>query len=114
MNNCAADSDRPFVVCHMVASLDGRISGSWFRLPETKAALAETSHIRSDYSCDALINGAVTCAEIYADGTVKDLPQAKRSFNPAADRMSGRAEPGDRSGDRRREGTFPLRRRFSS
>ena len=37
---------RPFVVCHMLCSLDGRIDGSWFRLPETAPALRATGQIR--------------------------------------------------------------------
>ena len=71
---------RPFVVCHMLCSLDGRIDGSWFRLPETASALRATGQIRRDYGCDAVINGAVTCAEIYAEGYVDRLPTAGRSF----------------------------------
>ena len=71
---------RPFVVCHMLCSLDGRIDGSWFRLPETASALRATGQIRLDYGCDAVINGAVTCAEIYAEGYVDRLPAADRSY----------------------------------
>ena len=26
--------DRPFIVCHMLSSVDGKIDGEFFRLPE--------------------------------------------------------------------------------
>ena len=31
--------ERPFVVCHMLTSLDGKIDGAFFGMPETALAL---------------------------------------------------------------------------
>lgn len=37
--------NRPYVVCHMLTSLDGKIDGSFFGSPETEPALAEYGNI---------------------------------------------------------------------
>lgn len=59
---------RPYVICHVISSLDGRISGSAFELEETIGAMDEHWKIRAAFGCDAVLNGATTAAEIYADG----------------------------------------------
>ena len=38
--------DRPFVVCHMLSSLDGKIDGEFFSVPECRPALAEYGNRR--------------------------------------------------------------------
>ncbi|MBR1811394.1 MAG: RibD family protein [Clostridia bacterium] len=69
---------RPYVVCHILSALDGKISGSFFSLPETAAAGAAYGNIRSEYACDAILNGAVTASEIYADGYLASPPKNGR------------------------------------
>ena len=66
--------DRPKIICHILQSLDGNIDGSFFSAPDTMPVLREHSRIRAEYHCDAVISGAITAAEIYADGFVSDLP----------------------------------------
>ncbi len=103
---------RPFVVCYMLCSLDGRIDGSWFRLPETAPALRATGQIRRDYGCDAVINGAVTCAEIYAEGYVDRLEACR----PQAGALSLELDPGEedlRPGPAHRPERRPLHGRQS-
>lgn len=65
-----SEMKRPFVICHLISSLDGRISGGSFYLEETIKAMDEHWKIRAGFECDAVLNGAVTAAEIYADGYV--------------------------------------------
>ncbi len=62
------EKKKPYVICHLIASLDGRISGESFLLPETLRAMEDHWPIRSAYDCQAVLNGTVTAAEIYADG----------------------------------------------
>lgn len=66
--------EKPFVVCHMVSSVDGKIDGSWFRAPEVAPALKESGEIRNTYQCSATLYGATTMAETYAEGYVSNLP----------------------------------------
>ena len=60
--------NRPKVICHILSSLDGRIDGDFFTLPETMALGRKYGQIRKEYNPDAILNGAITCADIFADG----------------------------------------------
>ncbi|MBE6045724.1 MAG: hypothetical protein E7221_03375 [Clostridiales bacterium] len=70
--------NRPYVICHMQASIDGRISGKFFFTPAAEAVYEKDNEIRKSYQTDAVMNGAVTCGEIYSDGFLQpgDLPDA--------------------------------------
>lgn len=71
---------RPFVVCHMVSSVDGKIDGSWFGTPEVRQPLMESNTIRMNYNCSATLYGATTMAETYAEGWVENLPQTSQTY----------------------------------
>ena len=43
--------ERPFVVCHMLTSLDGKIDGTFFGVPETIPAIKTYGELRSFYGC---------------------------------------------------------------
>ena len=73
-------NNRPYIICHMLSSIDGRIKGEFFSLPETGIAAQVTSRIRETYHCDGALNGTVTAAEIYARGYVKDLPDTAEEW----------------------------------
>lgn len=68
--------DQPFVVCHMLSSLDGKIDGDFFALPEAGPALQAYGSIRSKfYHCQAIVYGATTAAG-FAAGPMAQLPEA--------------------------------------
>lgn len=69
--------DRPRVICHMLMSLDGKIDGRYFSMPETRPGFKKYGELRGFYGCPAAIYGTTTAAEGYADGTVfaSDLPE---------------------------------------
>ena len=71
--------DRLFVICHVMSAIDGRISGSFFSAG-AGAGYGPYREIWAEYDCDAILNGAVTCGEIYADGFVSALPKATDSY----------------------------------
>lgn len=50
--------NRPYVVCHMLSTIDGKIDGDFFRMPELIPVRDELSKIRREYCCDAVLNGA--------------------------------------------------------
>ncbi len=52
-----------FVVCHILTSLDGKISGDFFRSSETMKAAKEYGNLRSFYDCEATLYGTTTMAE---------------------------------------------------
>lgn len=66
--------NRPKVICHILSSLDGRIDGDFFMLPETMELSRKYGQIRKDYNPDAILNGATTCSEIFSDGYIDSLP----------------------------------------
>ena len=74
-------SSRPFVVCHMVSSVDGKIDGEWFASPEVREPLAESNAIRAAYACTATLYGATTMAQTYAEGWVKELPATDKRYS---------------------------------
>lgn len=47
--------ERPFVVCHMLASLDGKIDGEFFGLPQAVQAIKTYGELRSFYGCQATL-----------------------------------------------------------
>lgn len=72
--------NRPFVVCHMLSSLDGKIDGAFFAAPECKPASTEYGAIRGFYGCQATLYGTTTMAGSYSDGYAGELPGATISY----------------------------------
>ena len=66
--------DRPYVVCHMLTSLDGKIDGVFMSVPACAPALAEYGNIRGFYDCRATLYGTTTMKNGYSDGLVRSLP----------------------------------------
>ena len=71
--------ERPFVVCHMLTSLDGKIDGAFFSTPETAPALKAYGELRGFYGCQATVYGTATMLGGYADGRVPGLPAPKQN-----------------------------------
>lgn len=65
---------RPYVICHMLSSIDGKIDGSYFRAEELIPVRQASHELRREYDADAILCGAVTAAELYADGYIR-LPK---------------------------------------
>lgn len=84
---------QPFVVCHMLTSLDGKIDGEFFGMSETQPALKAYSSLRNFYNCQATLYGTTTMLGGYADGkvagltAVKEPPMQKDWVNPAGKDM---------------------------
>lgn len=76
--------EHPFVVCHMLTSLDGKIDGTFFGVPETVPAIKAYGELRSFYGCQATLYGTTTMLEGYAEGKVGQLPTVV-STPPRAD-----------------------------
>lgn len=67
--------ERPFVVCHMLSSLDGKIDGEFFSVPATAPALKAYGELRNYYVPQATIYGTTTMLGGYADGPAPQLLQ---------------------------------------
>ena len=83
--------DRPFVVCHILISLDGKIDGAFFGAPETAPALGAYGELRSFHNCQATVYGATTMRELYAGGPAPKLPPCREPQLPDWVDEAGRA-----------------------
>ncbi len=77
----AKEINRPFVVCHMLASLDGKIDGDFFSVKESCPALAEYSNLRGFYGCQATLYGTTTMIGSYADGVLKEREASDTEYS---------------------------------
>ena len=72
---------RPRVICHMMASVDGRIvTGGW---PLSKEGSRQYEAVHGTYEPDAWICGRVTMEEHFAAGTRPDAEVAREHDGPA-------------------------------
>lgn len=78
-------SGKTFVVCHMLASLDGKIDGAFFGAKETAPALTAYGELRKYYECQATVYGTTTMLGGYASGRVGELPRWDSGNMPPLD-----------------------------
>lgn len=71
---------RPYVVCHMLTSLDGKIDGAYMNAPECSSALKEYGNIRSNFQCQAVLYGTTTMLGSYSDGYAGELPVSRTEY----------------------------------
>lgn len=60
--------EKPFVVCHMLTSLDGKIDGKYMSAPACSPALEKYGEIRGFYGCEATLYGTTTMLGSYSAG----------------------------------------------
>lgn len=65
--------NRPYVICHMLTSLDGKIDGPFMSAPETRPVAAEYGRLRPTFQCQATMYGTTTMEEVYAEGRAPAL-----------------------------------------
>lgn len=64
---------KPYVVCHMLTSLDGKIDGAYMGAPECAPALAAYGNLRGTFQCQATLYGTTTMAGSYSDGYIRQI-----------------------------------------
>lgn len=55
--------ERPYIICHILSALDGKISGAFMGTKTAQAVSEEYARIRSEYQADAWLYGTVTTKE---------------------------------------------------
>lgn len=55
--------DRPYIVCHILSALDGKIAGTFTGTKAAQAASEEYASIRSAYQAEAWLYGTTTTKE---------------------------------------------------
>lgn len=72
--------EKPFVVCHMLTSLDGKIDGDYMSAPECLPALQQYGALRPFYQCQATLYGTTTMLGGYAAGVLEALPHSETVY----------------------------------
>ena len=65
--------DRPYIICHMVTSLDGKVTGDFLFSPECEKATEIYYDINRNTKADGFICGRVTMQGSFTDGRYPDL-----------------------------------------
>lgn len=65
--------NRPYTICHMMTSIDGKVTGSFLTEPECEAATDIYYQINRDYKAGAFACGRVTMEGSFTGGWYPDL-----------------------------------------
>lgn len=77
--------DRPYVICHMVESLDGKVTGDFLVSPAGEAAAAVYYQLNRDYRADGYACGRLTMEGSFTQGWYPDLTAFAGAEVPAGD-----------------------------
>ncbi|HJD96065.1 dihydrofolate reductase family protein [Mailhella massiliensis] len=80
--------ERPYVVCHMAMSLDGKVTGDFLRLSRCESALNTYYRINRDYAASAYACGRVTMEESFTKGFRPDLSRFGETVMPPMDHVA--------------------------
>ena len=64
---------RPYIICHMVSSVDGKVTGDFFKTDKSKIGVAEYYRIHREFKADAFACGRATMEEVLTNGFYPDL-----------------------------------------
>jgi len=65
--------ERPYIICHMTMSLDGKVTGDFLTTPEAAAATEVYYQLNRDYQADAFACGRVTMEGSFTGGWYPEL-----------------------------------------
>lgn len=65
--------NRPYIICHMTMSLDGKVTGSFLSAPECEEAINAYYQHHRDYQADGFACGRVTMEGSFTGGWYPDL-----------------------------------------
>lgn len=82
--------NRAKVICHMLTSIDGKISGNAFRLPETAQAARVYQELHKKLGGDGVAYGRTTVSEVFTKGKTPDLSAFQDASLPRTDFITGR------------------------
>lgn len=65
--------NRPYIICHMTTSIDGKVTGDFLGMSESEAAVEAYYEINRNYKADAFACGRVTMEGSFTGGFQPDL-----------------------------------------
>lgn len=75
--------NRPYIICHMVTSIDGKVTGNFLFTPECENTCEIYYDINRKLKCDGFICGRVTMEGSFTGGYYPDLSK----FEPICDKV---------------------------
>ena len=76
---------RPYIICHMTQSIDGKVTGDFLGAPESAAATELYYEINREYKADAFACGRVTMEGSFTGGYYPDLAEYNGADVPKGD-----------------------------
>ena len=74
--------NRPYIICHMVTSLDGKVTGKFLSTPQCEKATDLYYQLNRDYKADGFACGRVTMEGSFTGGWYPDLSEFEPSYSP--------------------------------
>lgn len=74
--------NRPYIICHMVTSLDGKVTGKFLYQPQCEKATDLYYQINRDYKADGFACGRVTMEGSFTGGWYPDLSEFEPTYSP--------------------------------
>lgn len=90
--------NRPYIICHMVTSVDGKVTGDFLSAPECAAACEIYYDINRSLQADGFICGRVTMEGSFTGGYTPDLSQFKPVQHDGDRKMDYMLDEEDMSG----------------
>lgn len=75
--------ERPYIICHMVTSVDGKVTGRFLRDPACENATEYYYQLHRNYKADAFACGRITMDNSFTDGKHPDLSKTEPAENYA-------------------------------
>lgn len=72
--------NRPYVICHMLTSVNGKIDGEFMSVPECADSLAEYGNLRKEFDCYATLYGTTTMLGGFSDGLAENIPHCENEI----------------------------------
>jgi len=74
--------DRPYIICHMTISIDGKVTGEFLDDPSCGKVSELYYQINRGYQADAYACGRVTMEESFTGGWYPDLSEFEPAYSP--------------------------------
>ena len=74
--------NRPYIICHMVTSLDGKVTGKFLSAPGCASATELYYQLHRDYGFDGFACGRVTMEGSFTGGCYPDLSEYIPAYSP--------------------------------
>ena len=84
--------NRPYIICHMVTSVDGKVTGDFLGRPECEAATEIYYEINRNFKADGFICGRITMEGSFTGGRYPELTDyepVKSKTDYVAEELSG-------------------------